>query len=126
VLAQLLSIAGLTGIGDLLSGQGIHFAKLEVPFFYQAGVLQLYDGQAAGNALGITAKGRVDLENGELALEGTLVPAYVINSALGGLPLVGGLFAPEPGGGLLALTPGFLRRFFDLFGAATDRPPTAR
>jgi hypothetical protein len=24
---------------------------------------------------------------------------------------------------LSALTPGFLRRFFDLFGAAADRPP---
>lgn len=136
ILARLLTVAGLTGIVDLMSGQGIHFAKLEAPFTLKDGILQLHDGEAAGSALGMTAKGEIDLDNQSLALEGTVVPAYAINSALGGLPLVGGLFSSEKGGGVLALnyrltgpmddpstsvnplsalTPGFMRHLFDIF-----------
>ena len=69
-------------------------------------------------------------------VEGTSVPAYVLNAALGQLPLVGRLFSPERGGGVLsvaykvrgkaddpavsvnplsALTPGFLRGLFKIF-----------
>lgn len=140
VLAKLLTVAGLTGIGDLVSGQGIHFNQLDMPYTYADGQLEVKDGQASGSALGITARGRVDLDNDRLGLEGTVVPAYVINSALGALPLVGGVFSAEKGGGLLAidyqmkgpmadpdftvnplsaLTPGFLRNLFHLF----DEPP---
>ncbi len=140
ILARLLSVAGLTGINDLLSGGGIRFTKLDMPFAYQDGVLQIHDGQTAGGALGITAKGQIDIDNSLLGLEGTIVPAYGLNSALGGLPMVGGLFSAEKGGGvfaldyqlrgpmanpttivnpLSALTPGFLRGLFGIF----DTPP---
>ena len=74
-----------------------------------------------------------------LDVEGTLVPAYVFNSILGRIPLIGGLFSAEKGGGLFAmnyslhgpadnpsvtanplsaLTPGILRGMFGLFGQA--------
>jgi uncharacterized protein YhdP len=136
VLAKLLTVAGLTGIGDLLSGQGIHFNELEMPYTYVDGLLVVNDGQASGSALGITARGKIDLDHDKLGLEGTVVPAYAINSALGSLPLVGGIFSAEKGGGIIginyqmkgpmsepdfmvnplsALTPGFLRNLFHLF-----------
>jgi len=136
VLARFLTVAGLTGIGDLLSGQGIHFNGLEMPYTYVDGQLEIKDGEASGSALGFTARGHVDLDNDKLGLEGTVVPAYAINSALGNLPLVGGIFSAEKGGGLLAinyqvkgpmsdpdymvnplsaLTPGFLRNLFNIF-----------
>ena len=136
ILARLLTVAGLTGIGDLLSGQGIHFSILDMPFTYTDGILEVKDGHASGSALGITAKGWLDLDNSKLGLEGTVVPAYAINSVLGELPLVGGIFSAEKGGGLLAinyqmkgamgdpsftvnplsaLTPGFMRGLFNLF-----------
>ncbi|HMA50098.1 MAG TPA: AsmA-like C-terminal region-containing protein, partial [Magnetospirillaceae bacterium] len=144
VLAKLLTVAGLTGIVDLLSGQGIHFTGLEMPFTYTDGILEVKDGQASGSALGVTAKGRVDLDNDKLGLEGTVVPAYVINSALGNLPVVGGIFSAEKGGGLFAidyqmkgamgdpditfnplsaLTPGFLRGLFHIFDEK-PKPPS--
>jgi len=143
VLAKLLTVAGLTGIVDLLSGQGIHFDGLEMPFTYSDGILEVKDGRASGSALGVTAKGRVDLDNDKLGLEGTVVPAYAINSALGNLPVVGGIFSAEKGGGLFAinyqmkgvigdpditfnplsaLTPGFLRGLFNLFD---EKPKSA-
>jgi hypothetical protein len=141
VLAKLVTVAGLTGTLDLLSGQGIHFAALEMPFTYRDGILQIKDGQASGSAIGVTAKGRIDIDNDKLGLEGTVVPAYALNSALGNLPVVGGIFSAEKGGGLVAidyqmkgsmgepdftvnplsaLTPGFLRGLFSLF----DKPPS--
>ncbi len=136
VLARLVTVAGLTGILDLLSGQGIHFSALKMPFTYRDGILEIKDGRASGNAIGVTAKGRIDVDNDKLGLEGTVVPAYVLNSALGSLPVVGGIFSAEKGGGLFAInyqlrgsisdpdasfnplsafTPGFLRGLFTMF-----------
>ena len=86
----------------------------------------------------MTAKGQIDLTMQTAALQGTIVPAYFFNSLLSDVPLIGKLFVPEHGGGvfaatygvhgplddpdvavnpLAALTPGFLRQFFDLFDA---------
>ena len=96
-LARLLTVAALTGIVDLLQGQGIPFSTMDVPFTLTDGVLELKDARAFGTALGITAKGRVDLDNDVLALEGTVVPIYALNSVLGNIPLVGGLFSAEKG-----------------------------
>lgn len=142
VLARFLTVAGLTGILDLLSGQGIHFNQLDMPFTYEDGQLDIKDGQASGSALGFTAKGRIDLDTDKLGLEGTVVPAYALNAALGSLPLVGGIFSAEKGGGIIAmnyqmkgkmgepeftvnplsaLTPGFLRGLFHLFDE--KKPP---
>jgi uncharacterized protein YhdP len=140
-LARLLTVAALTGIVDLLSGDGIHFSTLEAPFTLTDGVLDLRDARASGTELGLTIKGQVDLDQDVVALEGTIVPAYAINSVLGHIPLVGSLFSAEKGGGIIAmnysmrgpsadpsisvnplsaLTPGFLRKLFDIFDNGTE------
>jgi len=113
-----------------------------VPFVLTDGVLEIKDGQASGTALGLTARGQVDLDNDKLALEGTIVPAYVLNSVLGRIPLLGSIFANEKGGGVIAmnysmsgpskdpsvmvnplsaLTPGFLRKLFNIFDDGSGR-----
>jgi hypothetical protein len=142
VLARLLTAAALTGIPEVLAGDGIHFASLEAPFVLTEGTLALHDVRASGTSIGITVKGQADLDRDELALEGTIVPAYALNSVLGKLPVVGSLFTAEEGGGIFAMnysirgptkdpaigvnplsvvTPGFLRRMFDVF-----EPPPAK
>jgi len=149
-LARLLTVAALTGIVDLLAGDGISFSILDAPFTLTDGVLVLHDAHASGAALGITAKGQIDLDNNVMALEGTVVPAYALNSAFGKIPVIGGLFAAEKGGGVIAmnysmkgpaqdpsvmvnplsaLTPGFLRKLFNIFddGSGTEvRPGTEK
>jgi len=77
-------------------------------------------------------------------IAGTVVPAYALNSALGRLPVIGGIFSGgEKGGGvfaanftmsgstadpkvavnpLSALTPGIFRNVFDIFGQAETKP----
>ena len=107
-----------------------------MPFRWDGGVLTLRDARAFSTSLGLTAEGRIDTVASTLDLNGTVVPAYAVNSALGRLPLVGKLFSPERGGGLVAvnytyrgpiknasvtvnplsaLTPGFMRRLFNIF-----------
>ncbi|MCR6632369.1 MAG: AsmA-like C-terminal domain-containing protein [Magnetospirillum sp.] len=149
-LARLLTVAALTGIVDVLKGQGVSFTNLDAPFTLTDGLLTLKDARAYGPALGITAKGEVDLDRSRMAMEGTVVPAYALNSVLGNIPLLGWLITGgEKGGGLLAfnytmkgpasdpdvtvnplsaLTPGFLRNLFNIFddGSETEarrRPP---
>jgi hypothetical protein len=143
-LARLLTVAALTGIVDVLQGEGVSFSSMEAPFTLSNGLLEFRDARAWGPALGITARGQIDLDHSRMALEGTVVPAYVLNSALGKIPVLGWLITGgETGGGVIAfnysmkgpthdpgvvvnplsaLTPGFLRNLFNIFdnGSETD------
>lgn len=141
-LARLLTVAALTGIVDVLKGEGISFTNLDAPFTLTDGLLQIKEARAWGPALGLTSKGEVDLDHGRVAVEGTVVPAYALNSVLGKIPLLGWLVTGgEKGGGLVAfnytmkgasqdpdvtvnplsaLTPGFLRNLFNIFDDGTE------
>jgi hypothetical protein len=143
VLGKLLQAITLYGLVDALRGPGMGFSQVVVPYQYDGADLILNDARAANPSLGLTAKGRIGLASGQLAITGTIVPAYFFNSMLGELPLVGKLFSPEKGGGVFAarfgldgaiddpaisinpisaLTPGFLR---DIFGIFDKRPEPA-
>lgn len=144
-LAQLLSVAALTGIGDMMRGEGLSFNSLEAPFRLRDGLLHIDEAIAAGIELGLTARGEIDLRRDRMAVDGTIVPMYAINSMLGSIPLIGQLLIDTKGGGifaatfsvrgaagapdvsvnpLAALTPGILRRFFDLFGGTAEARPS--
>jgi hypothetical protein len=135
-LGKLLQAMTLYGLVDAMRGPGLVFTRLVAPFTLSDNVLALADARAFSPSLGLTAKGRIDLDGGTTDLSGTIVPAYFFNSLLGNVPLVGRLFSPERGGGvfaasyslrgklddpdvvvnpLSALTPGFLRGVFGLF-----------
>jgi hypothetical protein len=145
-LGKLLQAITLYGLVDALRGPGMTFSHIVVPFRYDSANLNLDDAHAANSSLGLTAKGRISLPSGKAALTGTIVPAYFFNSALGRLPLVGKLFSPEKGGGVLAarfglegsiqdpvisinpisaLTPGFLRDIFGIFEKSGTNPPAS-
>ena len=135
-IGKLLQAMTLYGLVDALQGgAGLSFNRANVPFSMNREVLTLNDAHAFSPSLGLTVRGRVLREADMIDLEGTIVPAYMINTVLGNLPLVGRLFSPEPGGGLFAtafrvqgpaadpqvqvnplstITPGFLRGLFGL------------
>ncbi len=136
VLGKLLQALTIYGLGDALSGPGLFFTDLVLPFRLGGPVLDITDARAFSASLGLTAKGRIDTKRQVIDLKGTVVPAYVVNSALGRIPLLGRLFRNEQGGGLVALdyglrgplgdpsvvvnplsalTPGFLRGLFHIF-----------
>jgi len=135
-VGKLLQALTIYGIGEAMSGPGLAFTRLNAPFRWDGDVLELADAQAFSASLGLTARGRVDATRKTLDMEGTVVPAYALNSALGRIPLLGRLFSAEQGGGLFAvnyalrgpladpavsvnplsaLTPGFLRGLFRMF-----------
>lgn len=134
-MARLLTIASLTGIGELLGGQGITFQRLTGDVVLAEGRLSSDLVRAYGPALGITARGHLDLEGANSDVRGTLVPAYSLNQVLGAIPLLGFLLTGGEGEGILgvnyrlsgsledpqfsvnplsALAPGFLRNLFNL------------
>ncbi len=140
--ARLLSVALLTGILDSLRGEGIGFQRFDADFAWADPKIEIREGRMYGSALGITARGVMDLDEDTIDIDGTLVPAYAVNSILGNIPLLGQLLVGERGSGVFAATyrasgslvdpvigmnplstlaPGFLRRLFGVFsgGSAT-------
>ncbi|HEY1721523.1 MAG TPA: AsmA-like C-terminal domain-containing protein [Magnetospirillaceae bacterium] len=149
LLARILTIASLTGTLDVMSGSGIRFDDATVPFTLIDGVLTIKEGHTAGTELGITVDGQADLDHDQIAMQGTIVPAYALNSAVGKIPVIGDLLTGGKGSGLIAfsysltgkvsspsvsvnplsaLTPGFLRGLFNVFdngsGTKVDRTNT--
>jgi len=132
-------LQGLTGYGlfALAQGPGLAITTMQTSFQYQQNLLQLKNAVAHSASIGFTATGNYNLATSQMYFHGTIVPAYLFNDALSHLPLVGRMFSPEQGGGVLAatfsitgthanptvkvnplaaLTPGFLR---GIFGGAT-------
>ena len=140
-LARVLSVALLTGILDSLQGEGIGFSGLDSTFRLYDDKVELDDMSAYGSAVGVTGRGAVDTVADTIDLEGTVVPAYAVNSILGNIPLLGQILVPERGGGVFAanykasgpladpkvsvsplstLAPGFLRRLFRVIEDGTS------
>ncbi|MES2292179.1 MAG: AsmA-like C-terminal domain-containing protein [Pseudomonadota bacterium] len=134
LLARLFSAGSLTGIGDLMGGDGISLENMNVPFSSKNNVISVHDARARGRAIGATADGYIDRPKNQIALKGSLVPAYGLNSVLGNIPLLGDVLVSKKGEGvfgvtysatgnadqpkidvnpLSVLTPGILRRIFE-------------
>ena len=133
-LARLFTAGSLGGLANLMQGQGIVVDTLEVPYSSRNGVISVHDVRATGPALGVTADGYIDRPKNSIALKGSLVPLFGINSVLGNIPLLGNLLTSKEGEGvfgmtysvtgnadepsvsfnpLSALAPGILRRIFE-------------
>ncbi|WOI10926.1 AsmA-like C-terminal domain-containing protein [Thalassospira lucentensis] len=102
--ARVLGAASLTGLADVLGGNGIAFSELNGDFTYANDVLSLSKFAANGSAVGVTSNGSIDLAKSEIRLAGSIVPIYSLNSALGAIPLLGDLLVGEEGGGIFAPT----------------------
>ena len=144
VLAQILTLASLTGIADTLGGDGIKFDKAKSNFAITDGRVNISGGQVNGPAVGLTAQGDFDMVTGDVDIGGTLIPAYSLNSFLGKIPLVGGILSSREGEGLIGigyriagengdvgvlvnplsvLTPGVFRRIFEIGIGLPSRDP---
>jgi Protein of unknown function/AsmA-like C-terminal region len=137
-MVRLLSVASLSSIQTMLNGDGIPFTALKGDLSLHDGKLGLSHARAFGGALAVNVeRGDFDFAAGHVDLDGTLVPAYTLNGALGNVPILGDLLLGGEGQGLFAanfrmsgpidhpaiavnplstFAPGFLRRMF-LFDA---------
>jgi hypothetical protein len=144
-LAKLLSLASLDGVYGLMSGSGIPFTNLRGDLTFTQGRITLDPVIGFGGALGVTAKGWLNPGEDQIDIDGTLAPAYVVNSIVGNLPVIGSLLTGGEGQGLFAaafrltgsnddptvtvnplsaLTPGLLRHLFDPLVGTSQFPPT--
>ncbi len=136
MMAQMLTIGSLSGMRDILTGEGIGFDRFDTGFDWGEGTLHFKDGRALGSQLGIRMSGRMYDQQTRLDLEGTLAPAYTLNTVLDYVPIVGHILSGGENEGLIAirfsvrgttakpdvsvnplsaLTPGFLRNMFNVF-----------
>ena len=143
-LAQLLSLASLDGIASMMTGGGIPFITLRGDVGFSRGRIWINRLIAYGGALGITAKGWLNPGQDQIDIDGTLAPAYALNSVLGNFPVIGSLLMGGEGQGLFAaafrltgsndnptvsvnplsaLTPGLLRHLFDPFTGSAEPEP---
>ncbi len=146
ILARLLAVASVTGIPELLTGEGIAFDNLTASFLRTREATEITEGRAAGLALGLTAAGKIDRLDGAVDLSGTIVPIYSASRIVGAIPLLGNLLTGGEGGGLFAwtytvkgppataevsvnalsiLAPGILRSLFDHLTSSTPATPPA-
>ena len=103
-LAQILSLASLTGIVDTLSGSGLGFDELVLDFAMQDRALSVRDAKMRGPAIGMTGEGDIAFADRTIDFSGTLVPAYTANSFLGDIPQLGDLLVGQDGEGVFAVT----------------------
>lgn len=133
-LTRLFSAGSLTGLLDLMGGDGISIERLDVPFTSKNNVIAVRDAVAHGRAIGATADGYIDRPKSLVDLKGSLIPAYGLNSVLGNIPLLGDVLTSKKGEGIFGVTysatgnadqpridvnpvsmiaPGILRRIFE-------------
>lgn len=135
MLARIFSAGSLTGLADLLSGDGIEISEARANFDYAKGAVRIKGARASGPSVGITAEGAIASgETGAVSLNGAVAPLYQVNSILGKAPIIGDLFVGREGEGIVALayqvagpvsapvvtvnplsalTPGIFRRMFE-------------
>ena len=87
-LAQLLTLASLQGIADLLTGEGIRFEEFEMDYESTKKNIKINEIYAIGPAISILIDGYI-VKNKLLSLRGTLVPATTINKIIGKIKILG-------------------------------------
>jgi hypothetical protein len=145
VIAHVLAAASPHGLTNLLSNDGLKLDHLDAEITLYGDRLTIKRSKAHGGSLGVTTRGDVIYQTGGLDLQGTIIPAYLVNSILGQVPVVN-LLVGGKGQGLVAvnyhltgeiakphvsvnpisaLTPGFLRGIFGLLKKDKEEDKTS-
>ena len=132
----LLSATGsLTGLAEMLNGDGIGFNNLDARLNYGNNRVSFTDARMAGPSMGLTGSGGYDIRADNLMVDGVVAPSPILNlSMLSNVPVIGNLLTSRRGEGVFgmtysinghaaaprvfvnpvsALTPGILRRIFE-------------
>lgn len=123
---------------------GTRFDRLRMPFERRPGLFKLGESVVRGPSVGATIGGTIDFANRRMALEGTFIPAYLLNNLLSRVPVLGQILIGGQDEGLVALafavtgptsdpqvtvnplsvvTPGILRKIFNFGQPPVDVRP---
>jgi hypothetical protein len=140
ILTRILSLASITGLAELLTGQGVNMSEMNGDFYIDGDYFVISELYATGNSLGLTSQGNLNLINNQINLSGAVTPSYSVNSFFGKIPLLGRVLTSNKGEGIIAtsykvqgnasdpdisvnplsaFTPGFLR---NIWGNANTNP----
>ncbi|HEY0900701.1 MAG TPA: DUF3971 domain-containing protein [Micavibrio sp.] len=135
-LARIVGALSLSGMAELLQGQGISFNRLQSDFDWVitrgGDAYYLRNGRTSGSSIGLTFEGKIDKREDVMDVGGTVVPVTFVNDFITNIPLLGDLLTGGEGAliaatysmkgpvktptvmvnPLSALTPGILRRMF--------------
>ena len=127
-------------------GDAVVFSRLTLPFTSDTRFIRIGDTLVKGPELGATAQGLIRKNDGAIDIDGTIIPAYALNSAIGEVPILGDILTGGKGEGIFGLTyalggtmaqprfqvnpvsaiaPGILRKFFE-YGGTNEPPPKRR
>ena len=139
VLAQILSLASVTGILDTLRGEGIRFDNTIIVFENDENFFTFKDFYGTGPAIGFIVEGKINNEDHFASLDGNIIPAYEVNRLISNIPVLGQILTGKSGDGVFGvsfklkgkddkyditinpvrtITPRFLQRFIDIFRTA--------
>jgi len=102
-LGESITKGEISGLDDYLDGKPLQLDVLDVPFEYDGRIIEFTGIKANGPTVGLTMEGEIAAIDGLINVNGVVVPAYGINSLLGNIPLVGGLFSGGDGKGLFGV-----------------------
>jgi hypothetical protein len=124
-------------------GDGVVFSRLTLPFTSDTRFIRIGDTLVKGPELGATAQGLIRKMDGAIDIDGTIIPVYALNSAIGEVPILGDILTGGKGEGIFGLTyalggtmsqprfqvnpvsaiaPGILRKFFEYGGTNGPAP----
>ena len=93
--ATLLTLADLGGIADVLSGEGMTFHFLEINLEEDSNVTNVEEILALGPSVSVHMNGYIEKKTGLTSLNGTLVPAKMLNSLISKVPVVGNILVGD-------------------------------
>ncbi len=105
LLAKIFAAGSLSGLADLMNGEGIDLSEASATFSIEKGRVRVAKARATGPSVGLTAQGSFGLGGaGDFNLQGAVAPAYGVNSILGRTPVIGDIFVNRKGEGLVAIS----------------------
>ncbi|TNE28491.1 MAG: hypothetical protein EP349_07815, partial [Alphaproteobacteria bacterium] len=101
-LARLLNAFSPLGLQELLTGDGISFSRMRAYFVWTKRPgptplsqpvenIRIKNGRTSGASLGLTFEGDINRSTGEMDINGTIVPAAILNKIVGGIPIIGAI-----------------------------------
>lgn len=93
----------ITGIDEIVGGQGTNFDTLVVPFKYNKGLLDISSLRASGGSIGLTLEGQVDYNSQKINMNGVYVPVYGLNSVVSNIPIIGNILTGRKGQGIFGI-----------------------
>ena len=97
-----LSVLSFSGIGSIISGEGVFFDKGQVNIKVKKQIFNFDKVYLSSESLGIAAKGKLDLQNNSINMTGSIAPIKLISKILSVVPAVGELLTGLKKEGLFA------------------------